>query len=186
MDSRDVETSFHNLTGALIFSAYVISALFLALFIIRSLFSSYHKLIKSQDSKKSSHLERRLQIFSTLSVLSFSTLSYHMLNYLIVSYSDWAHKNSFPSPQRLYGNASLLGSKGERVEIHVWQWLTSSTLFQDFAEAVCGDSARFWWTQQALLMTMGWSVFMSFEGRVAPYELLEEPLNLSSQVENAI
>ena len=163
--SIDGGTTSYNLIGALIFSSYVISALFLSAFILQSLFSSRQKLIKVQNPNGNRRLGTRLQIFSTLSVLSFSTLSYHMLNYLIVSYTDWAIEKSIPLPRRLFGDAGLLGGGSQGVKIQVWQWLTSSTLFQDFAQSICGNGARFWWTQQALLMTMGWSVFMSFEGQ---------------------
>ena len=175
MSSTDEKTPVYNLTGALIFTVYVISALFLTLFISRNLFSSYQKLVKNKESKRTAHFEKRLQIFSALSVLSFSTLSYHMLSYLIVSYRSWAQANDVPLPQQLLGDASLLGSHDQRVNLRIWTWLTSSTLFQDFAEAICGDSARFWWTQQALLVTMAWSVFMSFEGLLPSRNTLSSP-----------
>lgn len=124
----------------------------------------YQKLLNAEEAKRTIDLEKRLQIFSALSVLSFSTLSYHMLSYLIGSYQDWAGTNRVLLPQRILGNAGIVGRKDQRVELHIWEWLTSSTLFQDFAITICNDSARFWWTQQALLVSMAWSVFMSFEG----------------------
>lgn len=165
MTSTKQDAPMYNITGALIFSAYVLSALLLTLFIARSLLNLYQKLSRSEDRKPAQDLEKLLQVFSALSVLSFSTLSYHMLSYLIFSYKSWAKSNSVRLPQILLGQGGLLGSRDQRVELHVWQWLTSSTLFKDFAETICGTSARFWWTQQALLVTMGWSVFMSFEGQ---------------------
>jgi hypothetical protein len=162
--ATDRDTSLYNLTGALIFSTYVVSALLLTLLICSSLRSQSQKLFKFEGAKRTIDLERRLQIFSALSVLSFSTLSYHMLSYLILSYQNWAKTNNLLLPQRVLGDAGLVGLKYERVELHIWEWLTSSTLFQDFAMTICNDSARFWWTQQALLVSMAWSVFMSFEG----------------------
>lgn len=158
------ETSLYNFSGAVIFSTYVVSALLLTLLICRSLIFQHQKLRKAEDTKRTIDLERRLQFFSTLSVLSFSTLSYHMLSYLIISYQKWAETNGVLLPQRILGDFGIVGRKDQRVEVHIWEWLTSSTLFQDFAMTICNDSARFWWTQQALLVTMAWSVFMSFEG----------------------
>jgi len=160
----DQDTPLYNLSGALIFSTYVVSALVLILLICSSLRSQYQHLLKSEDAKRTIDLERRLQIFSTLSVLSFATLSYHMLSYLILSHQAWAETNRILLPRRVWGDVSLLGLGGQKVELHIWEWLISSTLFQDFAKTICDDSARFWWTQQALLVTMAWSVFMSFEG----------------------
>ncbi len=75
----------YNISGALIFSTYVVSALVLTVLLCSSLIFHYRKLLKAEDAKRSIDLERRLQIFSALSVVSFSTLSYHMLSYLIVS-----------------------------------------------------------------------------------------------------
>ena len=164
MSVRDKEQPVHNLSGALIFTAYVISALSLTLLIAQNLYASHKKLKQSETSKVTRDLGTRLQIFTALAVLSFSTLSYHMLFYLVISYRGWARENGITLPQQLLGDRSLLGSEDQRVQLYVWQWLTSSTLFQDFAQTICGTSARFWWTQQALLVTMAWTVFMSFEG----------------------
>lgn len=154
----------YNISGALIFSTYVVSALVLTVLLCSSLIFHYRKLLKAEDAKRSIDLERRLQIFSALSVVSFSTLSYHMLSYLIVSYQSWAETSRVLLPQRVWGDAGLVGRRDQRIKLYIWEWLTSSTLFQDFAMTICNDSARFWWTQQALLVTMAWSVFMSFEG----------------------
>ena len=153
-----------NISGAIIFVAYVISALFLTVFISYSLISLYRKNIHANDSKRGKELYSRLQIFLALSVLSFSTLSYHMLNYLLVSFQQWTETNKFALVFQTLGSWNLLFNSHERAKRFIWQWLTSSTLFRDFAETICGTSTRFWWTQQALLVTMGWSVYMSFEG----------------------
>lgn len=175
------DTPIYNLTGALIFSAYVISALVLTILICGSLISQYKRLRETgEGSKRTIDVEKRLEILSALSVLSFSTLSYNMLSYLIVSYQSWAQSHSVPLPRQFLGDGGLLGAGDESVQLHIWKWLTSSTLFQDFAEAICGDSARFWWTQQALLVTMAWSVFMSFEGLV----IVLLRLNHASQTTN--
>ena len=164
MPSDNVIMPFSNTIDALIFSAYVIAALFFTIYICLDLLLAYHKQGVANDSHPNVKSKRNLQVFSTLATLSFSSLSYQMLKYLIVSYAKWAEINAIPLPQRPFGNESLLGSGDRRIEVFIWQWLTSSTLFQDFAQTICSNSARFWWTQQALLVTMGWSVFMSFEG----------------------
>ena len=154
------EPPLNNLSGALIFTAYVLSALFLTAFITSSLGVQY----KKYSQKREHGREKHIQIFSALSVLSFSTLSYHMLNYLIVSYQAWSKRHGYQLPSSLFGSNSLLGTREQRVSLHVWSWLTNSTLFADFATTICSSNARFWWTQQALLITMAWSVFMSLEG----------------------
>ena len=163
------EPPFYNLSGALIFTAYVLSALFLTAFITSSLGVQY----KKYSHKRKNGREKHIQAFSALSVLSFSTLSYHMLNYLIVSYQAWSKSHGYQLPGSLFGTNSLLGTREQRIPLHIWSWLTNSTLFADFATTICSNNARFWWTQQALLVTMAWSVFMSLEGAPAllPREL---------------
>ena len=164
MSSKSQETPLYNLSGALIFTAYVLSALFLTAFITNSLRVQY----KKTPHKGEHGREKQIQTFCAVSVLSFSTLSYHMLNYLIVSYQAWSKGHGYKLPSSLFGSNSLLGTREQRVPLHIWSWLTESTLFADFATTICSNNARFWWTQQALLVTMAWSVFMSLEGVPAP------------------
>lgn len=154
------EPPLYNLSGALIFTAYVLFALFLTGFITNSLRVQYE-----QYSHRRKHgREKHIRTFSALTVLSFSTLSYHMLNYLIVSYQAWSKRRGYQLPASLLGSNSLLGAREQRAPLHIWSWLTNSTLFADFATTICSNNARFWWTQQALLITIAWSVFMSLEG----------------------
>lgn len=159
--------ALYNLSGAVIFCNYVLSAIVLTYSICNSLVSQYRKKAKAEDREVSDGLKRRLQMFSALSVLSFSMLSYHMLSFLIISCQTWAETNRFLLFRKIWGNFGLLGSQNQKVRLVLWEWLVSSTLFQDFALDICNDGARFWWTQQALLVTMAWSVFMSFEGLLA-------------------
>ena len=152
--------SIYNITGALIFTAYVFSALFLTGYIIFNLFTRFRQLEQSPSSSIVSKAQSRLPTFAALSALSFSVLSYHMLTFLIASYQNWALTNGIRLQEHLLSNLSGL---------HLWQWLTGSTLFLDFARAISETSARYWWTIQALLLTMAWSVFMGFEGDVLAY-----------------
>jgi len=72
-----------------------------------------------------------------------------MLTFLIVSYQSWLVDSGEPPSFSL----SLL-----------WQWATTSTLFLDFARAICAHWAGYFWTQQALLATLLSSLHMSIEG----------------------
>lgn len=164
MPSHAPETSKYNLSGAIIFTAYVISALFLTAFIAYNLITAYSALPSSYLSKRhgSSSISSHIQVFLTLTVLSFSVLSYHMLNFLITSYISWAKELGIQLPRSIFGRNGLIGREG--VQLHVWQWLTGSTLFLDFAKEICGTWPRYWWTSQALWATMGVSIFMGFHG----------------------
>lgn len=166
-----------NTSGALIFTAYVLSALFLTIFITRSLLIVYHSKpptpsVKNRIAarKTSSSFTTRLITFTCLSILSFSVLSYNMLSFLIVSYTTWANNRHMALPDGLLGSGGALfgilrgvtGNGGMRVE--VWEWLTTSTLFQDFARDICDDWARYTWTCLTLVGTMVVGMWMGREG----------------------
>ena len=162
----------YNSAGAVIFVLYVISALVFTGVIIGILLSS------PQWHQKLCHAST-VQIFAALSVLSFSVLSYHMLSFLILSYESWASAEDIRIPQSFFGHNGLANFRENGIDVRVWDWLISSALFRDFAETICGDSARYWWTLQALLATMTWNVFMSIEG-----ENNQPSASLTTQPEN--
>ncbi len=166
MASSASASSECNLAGAVIFVVYVVSALFFTgVIICVLLYSPGHRSAPTTSRKYQgfSH-ENKLQIFAALSVLSFAVLSYNMMSFLIFSYEAWALGKGIKVPSRIFGRDGLFDLQQRKIHIYVWEWLTSSTLFRDFAETICGNSARYWWTQEALLVTMAWSFFMSIEG----------------------
>ncbi|KAL8854609.1 MAG: hypothetical protein Q9221_000644 [Calogaya cf. arnoldii] len=151
----------HNIMGATIFVAYVLAALYLSILIVIDLYRSYNAPTSSFPSK-AQRISTRLQIFVTLAVLSFSTLSYHMLSYLIYAYQDWVTVNdleAWPSSSDLFTLSTW-----QTLLHQIWQWLTESTLFLNFAKTICENSANFWWTQQALFVSMASTLFISIEG----------------------
>lgn len=154
--NTDTATPVHNVAGATIFVGYVLSALLFTTLIVSDLYQAYHSKSKS-SVKQVPH--NHLQIFVALAVLSFSTLSYHMLSYLIHSYQDWALSASIETIRNPLDLFSAVGLES------IWRWLIESTLFKDFAETICKNSANFWWTQQALLVTMASALFVSIEGK---------------------
>lgn len=162
-------SSEYNLAGAVIFIIYVVSALFFTGIIVGILSyspESTHRsssLSSTKTHQRSSH-ENKVQIFKALSTLSFAVLSYHMMSFLILSYKAWALERGIELPQEFLGPNGLIDIQHGTSHLYIWEWLTSSVLFRDFAEIICGSSARYWWTQQALLGTMAWSFFMSIEG----------------------
>ena len=160
----------HNIMGATIFVAYVLAALYLSILIVIDLYRSYNAPTSSFPSK-AQRISTRLQIFVTLAVLSFSTLSYHMLSYLIYAYQDWVTVNdleAWPSSSDLFTLSTW-----QTLLHQIWQWLTESTLFLNFAETICENSANFWWTQQALFVSMASALFISIEGKACHPKLAE-------------
>lgn len=154
-----------NITGAIIFIIYVLSALYLSITIPLSLRRSY----LNYPKPLSPHKKQCITVFSLFALISFSVLSYNMLSYLIVSYTSWATTNHISLPHSVL---DLLGLGDNARGLHVWQWLTESTLFTDFAKEICASPERFAWTQGVLVWTMAWSYWMGYNGWCPLYSLV--------------
>lgn len=155
--------AIYNLAGAVTFIVYVFAALCLTGLIVFDLYGAYQNL----PLERKKRFSNQLQVFIALAVVSFSTLSYHMLSYLILSYQTWATSRNLEPLEELYAPGGLRGSAGLDFTARVWQWLTQSTLFYDFAMTICKNDANLWWTQNALLVSMASALFISIEGKKA-------------------
>ena len=143
-----------NVTGAIVFVVYIITALLLTSLIIYDLNVAYASLFAPNRKNKSRPNPVGIGLLTALSTISFSVLSYHMLNVLILSYQTWADVHSLPLPTSIF-SASVSS------ELHLWHWAKTSTLFRDFTSDITGSAARFWWTQAALSSSMAWSMWMA-------------------------
>ena len=162
MEPRAFDKETTNTTSAIIFITYILAGLFLTGLISCDLINTY--IFLPQSLRVRDGLQKQIQIFISLAVLSFSVLCYHLTDFLIESYQEWAIDRDIELPYRLYGKMGLLGPSPQRTQIYIWTWLQTSSLFQDFTQAVFQSYESYWWTLQALLMTMAWSVFLSQEG----------------------
>lgn len=136
-----------NQSGALIFWAYIAAALASTGVVLNTI--------------KNSHLQNngRLDIPPVLAILaisSFATLSYYMLNVLIQSYQQWTTRHNIPL-------GALIGSN--RTPLHLWQWSITSSLFQDFGEAIVATKSRYLLSSSGLWSTLAVAVYMGIEGR---------------------
>ncbi|KAL9600135.1 MAG: hypothetical protein Q9219_003391 [cf. Caloplaca sp. 3 TL-2023] len=165
MASVDHETIVpsSNVTGAVIFIAYVLAALFLTSWIVLDLYRAFRSR-PQLFSNGSRRVSKQLQVVVALAVLSFSILSYHMLNYLIHSHRNWAESKAHATQPRLRPSDHRFDMSNLGSVPSLWQWLTESTLFHDFARTICQNSANFWWTLQALIVSMASALFISIEG----------------------
>lgn len=167
MKTDTVPEGSSNLLGALIFFSYIAAALALTATVIYDIYTAYHGRRTHPDTQDL-HLglsKSALPLRLTLAFLSFTTLSYHMLSFLIDSYTAWSLATDRPLPTSILGSQSLLGISGDRTPLEIWTWATSSTLFQNFAEAICRPSGHYWWTQKALVFSFVWNVYMAEKGK---------------------
>lgn len=144
-------TDTYNVSGAVIFWLYIVFALLLTGLVIHTIYTIPTP-TKRQDEDNQSRDDRvAIYVFMTLALISFTVLSYNMLRVLIQSYHEWAQIRGIAVPKSIYGVDSLLGSR--RTSLNLWQWSTTSTLFQDFAQALVGSEQRWTWAMWALWIT---------------------------------
>lgn len=161
MATANADDSPQNFLGALIFLFYVLGALGLTALIFNNLLKKYMFPPSQYFSRRlgRASLNIHLQTFLAFSILSFSSISYHMLNFLIFSYCDWAETQGVALP------ASVADAVGNGVsKLQIWNWLTSSRLFLDFAKEICKSWERYFWVGQALWATLGVGVLVGSEG----------------------
>jgi hypothetical protein len=124
-----------------LFISYIIAALVLTFHLIISL----HNL--SQVRPK---VRTRALVWKAF--FTFSIMSVDMLSILFDSYKRWAKKSEI-----------------QPVELptleYLWRWMLESNLFADFADDIPRSRSTLFWSEAALLWTIGVSIWMSGEGR---------------------
>ena len=82
-----------NYFGAILFISYIVAALAFTPVILSTLLRSYRLLPQSSRRDASAP---QISTLAALAVLSFASLSHHMLSFLITSYRAWAYARSVP------------------------------------------------------------------------------------------
>jgi len=143
--------------GSAIFLAYIVAALYATFHITLSLYTRYASIYHSGKASKDANLEayksaraRHIKIYAFLASISFATLSYHMLFYLITHYLNW-------TGDRHQSLSAVTSSK-------VKDWMLQSTLFQDFAGELVQSKGNAAVTQLAILGTWYWNIWMAAKG----------------------
>lgn len=143
--------------GTTIFLSYIVAALYATIAIIYSLYAQYTVIFHTSSSSNDEKLgaakaarARHIKVYAFLASISFATLSYHMLMFLITHYLEWSEDQS-----RSFSNVSV-----EKLKT----WMLESTLFQDFAQDLVKDAPNAVWTQAAILATWFWNIYMGQKG----------------------
>ena len=145
---NNVTSKQFNLSGALVFWMYNVAALYLLYEIGLALI-----LLQRQSSKlgQSHHRRRLVLVYIALSVTSFATLSFNMLNVLIQSYFEWIPQS--PATAKMPFLSRL------------WVWSIQSSLFTDFAQQMTATPQRWFWSQSELGLSMVTSYWMGIEAK---------------------
>lgn len=138
-----------NHLGAAIFWLYILAALAFTSIILKTLYDMHPGRQTLDASRK-----RHVTWFSILAAVSFAALSTNMLSVLIRSYTLWARERGL-SP----ADASVES---------IWHWSITSTLFEDFGNAIVASSARYLWVEASLMITLYVCLYVGIEGMALP------------------
>lgn len=136
-----------NYTGTALFLTYILLALITTTYITSSLYTRYVSIQSLAFGPRARHVK----IYAFLATLSFATLSYNMLNFLLAHYARWSGKTVL---------------EGGLVE---WwrglgKWMLNSTLFEDFAGELVGRPEAAVWMQGAVVGTLVWGCWVGRKG----------------------
>lgn len=94
-------------------------------------------------------------LFLVLATVSLATTWYYMFAFFRHSYNSWVAGQG-PAQQ------ALIEAKPYLVQ---WElWLRDRKLFREAWESVSETPAKFWWSGQIFLWTIGWSLFLGVMG----------------------
>ncbi|KAH7381364.1 hypothetical protein DE146DRAFT_681874 [Phaeosphaeria sp. MPI-PUGE-AT-0046c] len=151
----------NNHIGTTLFLSYIVLALYATFTITYSLYAQYNIIYHSASPSKDAAITaakiaraRHIKIYAFLASVSFATLSYHMLFFLITHYQRWS------------GESSLATISGDKLV----RWMLHASLFKDFANELVENASNATWTQLAILATWSWNVWMARKARIRNFD----------------
>ncbi|KZM20649.1 uncharacterized protein EKO05_0010605 [Ascochyta rabiei] len=159
----------NNYIGSALFLSYIIAALCLTSTIGYSLYTQYTNVFHSHPSSPPSKFRqngagkvetrsaraRHIKIYTILALVSFASISWHMLGFLITSFLDWNNSST----------RSIVAVLGNNAFDKLRRWMLETGLFNDFAVQLVGDGESAVWAQLAILATWFWNLWMAGKGR---------------------
>lgn len=161
MEYRESDTFEPNLRPIAILTSYLCLAFALTALILRTLYQIRTIPRPSQETRTLSRNHRlQIQIIGILAVTSLAVTWSYMFKFFTLSYRTWARDRGISDAFR-----------ENSAQLYWGQWLKETSLFRDAWETVTEESKRFWWSQQILLITTAWSVYLGIEGRISKFEM---------------
>lgn len=154
----------NNYIGSSLFLSYIITALYLISNITYSLYSQYLSIFNSPPSLPASRFKqtatgdiqthnaraRHIKIYAAFALISFTSISRHMLGFLITSFLDWSNSST----------RNILDAIGSNAFDKLKRWMLETSLFNDFALELVNDGESAVWSQLAILATWSWNLWM--------------------------
>lgn len=158
----------NNYIGSTLFLSYIVVALYLTSTIGYSLYTQYTSAFHSHAASTPSKFKqngagqvetrnaraRHIKIYLSLAFLSFASISWHMLGFLITSILNWNNTSS----------RNVFVVLGDNGLLKLKSWMLETGLFNDFASQLVGDRESAIWAQLAILATWGWNLWMALKG----------------------
>ncbi|KAJ8108797.1 hypothetical protein OPT61_g7917 [Boeremia exigua] len=158
-----------NYVGSTFFLTYIVVALYLTTVLTYSLYKQYTSVIYAHPSSPPSKFRqngdgkvetrnarvRHIKIYTVLALISFTSISWHMLGFLITSFLDWNGSST----------RNILAALSSDVLDKLKRWMMETTLFNDFAIQLVADGESAVWTQLSILATWGWNLWLGQKGR---------------------
>lgn len=160
------DTSNFNFQPLFLLGSYLfVTAALITLVIRNVVYRAYRALPPSQTTRhRQAKRKKHVQIFAALTILSLVMTTYYVYGSLSLSYRVWAHERGEMLPNGLWGPGGVIGEGDESVGLELGRWFKDTSLLLDHWEIIVEKSRRFWWSQQMLLGSTVWSVFMGIEG----------------------
>lgn len=159
----------NNYIGSSIFLSYIVVALYLTSTVGYSLYARYIAVFHSHPSSPPSKFKqngkgkvetrsarkRHVKIYTFLALISFVSISWHMLGFLITSFLDWSNS----------GTRNVFAVLANNAVSKLKRWMLETSLFNDFATQLVADGESAVWTQLAILATWFWNLFLASKGK---------------------
>ena len=139
-------------------TVYLLATSFLVYTVAHRVLYRAHKALPPSQATRVREGARRKHIgtFIALASLSLTVGIYYGYQFLKLSYQVWAYQRGDVVPTGLWGNSRHL---------QLGRWLHDTDLISEIWEIAMEKTRRRWWTQQLLLTTGPWSLYVAIQGR---------------------
>ena len=132
--------------------------------VYRVLVRAHKALAPSQATRLREGTRRKhIEIFGALAFLSLTFAVSYAYNFLKLSYQVWAFERGEIVPTGFFGQTGILSGKVGQLQLG--RWLHDTDLVAELWEIAMEKTRRRWWTQQLLLTTGPWSLYVAIQGR---------------------
>ncbi|MCJ1329805.1 hypothetical protein MMC10_006486 [Thelotrema lepadinum] len=146
-------------------TAYLLATSYLVYTIAHRVLYKAHTALPPSQATRFREGARRKHIgtFVGLASLSMTFAIYYGYQFLKLSYQIWAFERGDIVPTGIWGEHGALW--GDSKHLQLGRWLHDTDILSEVWEIAMEKTRRRWWTQQLLLTTAPWSLYVAIQGR---------------------